>query len=145
MQWVQDPSQSNEDNLNSVRRETSRHFRNKKKADLKAKIEELETNSKIKNIRDLYRGISDFKKGYHSRSNVVKNEKGDLVADSYSIVDRWTNCFSQLLNVLAVNDIKHTDIHTAEPLVPEPRAFEFDLAIEKLKSHKSPGIDQFPA
>jgi hypothetical protein len=29
----------------------------------KAKIEDLETNSKIKNIKDLYRGISDFKKG----------------------------------------------------------------------------------
>ena len=31
MQWVQDPSQSNVDNLNKVRREVSRHFRNKKK------------------------------------------------------------------------------------------------------------------
>ena len=41
----------------------SRHFRNKKKGYLKAKIEELENNSKIKNIRDLYRGINDFKKG----------------------------------------------------------------------------------
>ena len=50
MQWVQDPSQSNVANLNSVRREVSRHFRNKKKAYLRAKIEELETNSKIKNI-----------------------------------------------------------------------------------------------
>ena len=57
MQWVHDPSQSNVDNLNNVRREANRHFRNKKKAYLKAKIEELETNSKIKNIRDLYRGI----------------------------------------------------------------------------------------
>ena len=44
MQWIQDPSQSNVDNLNNVRRDASRHFRNKKKAYLKAKIEELETN-----------------------------------------------------------------------------------------------------
>jgi hypothetical protein len=29
--------------------------------------------------------------------------------------------------------------------VPEPSAFEFELAIEKLKSHKSAGIDQIPA
>jgi hypothetical protein len=28
--------------------------------------------------------------------------------------------------------------------VHEPRAFEFELAIKKLKSHKSPGIDQIP-
>jgi hypothetical protein len=48
MQWVQDPSQSNVDNLNNVRCEVSGHFRNKKKEYLKAEIEELETNSKIK-------------------------------------------------------------------------------------------------
>ena len=35
--------------------------------------------------------------------------------------------------------------HTAEPLVPEPSAFEVELAIEKLKSDKSPGIDQISA
>ena len=29
--------------------------------------------------------------------------------------------------------------------MPEPSAFEVDLAIEKLKSHKSTGIDQIPA
>ena len=51
-------------NLNNERREASRHFRNKKKAYLKAKIEETGTNCKIKNIRDLYRGINDFKKDY---------------------------------------------------------------------------------
>jgi len=64
MEWIHGPSQSIVANLNNVRHDTSRHFRNKHKAYLKAKIEELETNSKIKNIRDLYRVISDFKKGY---------------------------------------------------------------------------------
>ena len=84
LQCVQDPSQRNVDNLNNVRREASRHFRNKK-AYLKVKIEDLETNSKIKNIRDLYRGISDFKKGYQPRTNTVKDETGDLVTGSYRI------------------------------------------------------------
>ena len=67
MQWIQEPSPSNVDNLNSVRREVSRHFRNKTKAYLRAKIEELETNIKIQNIRDLYRGITDIKKEYQPR------------------------------------------------------------------------------
>jgi len=44
-----------------------------------------------------------------------------------------------------VNDVRQTEIHTVEPLVPEPSAFEIELAIEKLKSHKSPGIEQNPA
>jgi hypothetical protein len=35
--------------------------------------------------------------------------------------------------------------YTAEPLVLEPSALEVELAIEKLKSHKSPGTDQIPA
>ena len=46
----------------------------KKKAYLKTKIEDLETNIKIKNIRDLHRGINDFKKGYQPRTNIVKDE-----------------------------------------------------------------------
>ena len=73
MQWIQDPRQSNADILNNVRREVSRCFKDKKKAYLRAKIEELETNSKILNVRDLYRGINDFKKGYQPRCNIVKN------------------------------------------------------------------------
>ena len=60
MQWIQDPSRSNVGNMNNIRRDASRHFRNKKKAYLKIKIEELETNIKINNVRDLYRGINDF-------------------------------------------------------------------------------------
>ena len=58
---------------------------------------------------------------------------------------RWRNYFSQLLNVHEVNDVRQAEIHTVEQLVPEPISFEFELAIEKLKNYKSPGIDQIPA
>ena len=36
-------------------------------------------------------------------------------------------------------------VSRAEPLVSEPSAAEVELAIDKLKSHKSPGIDQITA
>jgi len=49
------------------------------------------------------------------------------------------------LNVHGVSDVRQTEIHTAEPLVPESSAFEFDIAVEKLKRCKSPGSDQIPA
>ena len=88
MQWIHDPSQRNVDKLNNVRCDASRHFRIKKKAYLIAKIEELETNSKIKNIRDLYGVINDFKKGYQPRTNIVKDDNGDLVAESHHILAR---------------------------------------------------------
>ena len=80
----------------------------------------------------------------NKHSNIVKDETGDLVTGSYSILARWRDYFSQLLNVYGVHDVRQTETHTAEPLVPEPSAFEVDFAIEKLKSHKSPGIDQIP-
>jgi len=57
MQWLEDPNQNNVYRLNNVRCEASKHFREKKKEYLKAKTDECETNSKVKNIRDLYRGI----------------------------------------------------------------------------------------
>ena len=55
------------------------------------------------------------------------------------------NYFCQLLNVHEDSDVRQAEIHTVEPLVPEPSAFEVELAIGKLKNHKSPGIDQIPA
>jgi len=57
-----------------------------------------------------------------------------LVTDFHKILARWRNHFSQLLNVHGVNDIRQTEIHTAEPLVPQSRAFEIELAIENLRS-----------
>jgi hypothetical protein len=56
-----------------------------------------------------------------------------LVAESYSILATKRSHFSQVLNVCGVNDVRHTEIHTA------------GMAIEKLKRHKAPGTDQIPA
>jgi len=67
------------------------------------------------------------------------------VADSHNIVARWRKYFSQLFNVHGAKDVRQAEIHTTEPLVPEPSAAEVELAIDKLKRHKSPGIDQIPA
>jgi hypothetical protein len=66
----------------------------------------LATNSKNKNIRDLHRGINEFKKGYQPRSNFVTDEKGDLFADSHNILNRWKKHFSHLLDVHRVSDVR---------------------------------------
>jgi hypothetical protein len=52
----------------NIRCEASRHFRNKKRDYIKDIINELVTHNKNKNIRDLYRGLSEFQKGYQPRS-----------------------------------------------------------------------------
>jgi hypothetical protein len=72
---------------------------NKKREYMKDKINELETNSKNKNIRDLYRGINELKKGYQSRINVIKDENGNLLADPQSVLNGWKNFFNRVLIV----------------------------------------------
>ena len=91
-------------------------------------------------MRELYRGNNDFKKGYQPRTIMIKDEKGDLVTDFHSFKTRWRNYFSHLLNVHGAKDVWQEELHTAEPLVPEPSAFDIELATEKLKSHISPGF-----
>jgi hypothetical protein len=126
LQWLQDPNEINGYNLNNVRREASRHFRNKKGEYLKDKIKE-------------------FKRSYQPRNNLVKDENGGLLADSQNISNRWKNYFSQLLNMHNVSDVRQIDVLTAEPLVLGPSRLEVEIAIAKLKNYKSPGSDQIPA
>jgi hypothetical protein len=53
-------------------------------------------------------GISDFTKGFQPRTNIVKDKKGDIVTNFHSILARWSNHFSELLNVCGANDIRQT-------------------------------------
>jgi hypothetical protein len=63
MQWVQNPIQSNVCNLNNVRHKAGRLFKSKEKTYWKFKFDELETNSTLKNIRDMCKCINDFRIG----------------------------------------------------------------------------------
>jgi hypothetical protein len=113
LQWLQDPSGVNGDNLKIVRHEVCKYFRNRKREYLKDKINELATNSKNKNIRYLYWGINECKRGYQPRNNLVKDKNGDLLANSHNILNRWKNYFSQLLNVHNVSDARQIKVHMA--------------------------------
>jgi hypothetical protein len=109
---------------------------------LKDKLKEFSTNGKNKNIRDLYRGINEFKMGYQPRSNLVNYENSDFLADSHNIVNKCNNSFCQLLNAHNTSDIRQIEVHTAEPLVPGPSRLEVEIAVAELKKYKSPGSDQ---
>ena len=85
----------------------------------------------------MHRGISDFKKGYQPRTNIVHDETGDLVTDFQSILARRRNHFSQLFNVHGVSDVRQREINM---LVPEMSVCGVEMGIEKLRRHKSPGV-----
>jgi hypothetical protein len=94
------------DNLSKARREVSRQFRKKKKEYRKARFDNLETNSKILYIGVLYRGINNLKKIYPTRINTVKDVTNNMVTDSQSILVRWGNNFSRLINVHEVSKLR---------------------------------------
>ena len=89
--------------------------------------------------------MSDHKMGYQSTINIVKDEKSILVADSHSILAKYKNYFSWILNVHNVNDVRQKEIHTAELSVLQPCAFQLEMAIEKLKTYKSLATDHMSA
>jgi hypothetical protein len=89
--------------------------------------------------------INEFKRGYQSRNNIVKDENGDLLAESRNILNRWKNYFSQLLNVHNDSDVRQIEVYTSEPLVPGPCRLESEVAIAKLKRDNWPGSDEMPA
>ena len=62
-------------------------------------VNKLEENSKNNNIREIYKGINEFKKGYQTRTYIIKKHDGTIVADTISILSKWEQFFSCLLNV----------------------------------------------
>jgi hypothetical protein len=63
---------------------------------------------------------------------LIRNENKDLLADSHNILNRLKNCFYDVFNVHDINDITQAEIHTAEPLLPEPICFDVEIDLEKL-------------
>lgn len=53
---------------------------------MEGKINTLETNSKNENIRYSYWSMYVFKMNHQPTTNLVKDDKGNLVADSHSIL-----------------------------------------------------------
>jgi len=59
---------------------------------LNGRIIELETIHKM-NIRNVYMGINEFRKGYKHKINLIKDENGGLLADCHSILNGWSTNF----------------------------------------------------
>jgi hypothetical protein len=68
----------------------------------------------------------------------VKDDNGDLTADSHNILNRWKNYFSQLLNVHNASDVWQIEGHMAGP-----SRHEVEIAIAKLKKYKRPVVTKF--
>jgi hypothetical protein len=55
----------------------------------------------------VYRGLNEFEKGYQPRTNFVKDENGDLLADSHSILNKWKNYYKNILGLMMLGRLKY--------------------------------------
>jgi hypothetical protein len=58
----------------------------------------------------------------------VKDENGDLLANSH-VLNKWKNCFCQLLKVQRISDFRQKEMHIPELLVHDPNPLEVEIAI----------------
>jgi hypothetical protein len=133
--------------LQKISKEYKRLVRRKKREWEKEKIVEIEDNRRQKNVREMYKGINSTKKGFQSKSNTVRDEKGDLIADRDGLLGRWKRYFDQLLNVHRNqgNNESSDDTNTDEREVDEPSLEEVWQAVKRLKNNKAAGVDEIPS
>ena len=91
--------------------------------------------------------MREIRGGHQSRTDMIKDENGNLLGDTKSILNRWRNYFN---NVLNINDreggsFNENTIHTAEPFIVESDELAIKITVKELKSQKAPGIDGIPA
>lgn len=51
--------------------------------------------------------------------------------------------YNRRLSLRGINDVRQTEVHTAEPLEPQTAAFDFEMSIEELKRYTSPLLIKF--
>jgi hypothetical protein len=93
------------------------NIRKKKLMSLQRIVRTRTSENCIRKKLDL-RGATDREITY------VKDEIGDVLADSNKVLNRWKNYVSQLLNVHNVSDVRQIEEHTTVPLVPIPSRFD---------------------
>jgi hypothetical protein len=97
------------------------------------KINDLQTETT--NMKYIFKSINGFKRCYQPESNSISGENGDL-ANSHKISNRCKNFFCCLLTVHDVNDVRQSEIYTADLLMPRHISFWIEIPIEKMKRHK---------
>ncbi|CAH2019773.1 unnamed protein product [Acanthoscelides obtectus] len=86
-------------------------------------LQHIGDNYKNKQIRNLYQGVNNEKRGYQTRTTYYKDKNGKKIFDEEEALARWKQYFEQLLNPAddAANDYneKNSTIHQRPQLTEE--------------------------
>ena len=124
-------------------------LRSKKRQWEKAKLDQIEEMQSKKEIRAMFRGIKEIKKGFQPRTIYCKDKKGCMVGDENGIMERWAEYFEDLLNDIEEETAEQQDqeregqmeINSVEESVADVTLEEVKQAIVLMRNNRAPGED----
>ncbi|KAL4141659.1 hypothetical protein QTP88_004260 [Uroleucon formosanum] len=135
------PNTENNNNFAQKLRETKR-IRIKKRLWEKERIKQIEDNRT--NPRLFFKQTKELKTGYNPRTEIMKEENGELVTGE-KIAKQFGKMFEELLNPQTHQDHTQIKYYTEEPEDVELTDDEVRTTINTLKNNKSPGEDDLAA
>ena len=135
------------DKYREARRKEKQVHKRKKKQYENNQIEKLEELGQHHQIRQFYRDINTLRKDFKPRLTICKSKNGDIITEKDGILNRWNEHFHELLDSREKETEPpimqdHNDTNEEDP---PPTTEEVEMAVQKLKKHKAPGIDNIPA
>lgn len=132
------------------RREEHRLLRKKKREHEKRAVESIEGCTGRGDVRKFYQRVKRSTQGYKARTEACRDERGNVVVDTQSVLRIWKEHFSRLLNG---EDSQHSAVRQNAPFNLDddgqhfrpPDLNEVRIAISKLKPYKAAGADGLPA
>ncbi|KAL4152688.1 hypothetical protein QTP88_000521 [Uroleucon formosanum] len=133
------PNTENNNNFAQKLREAKRIIRREKRLWEKERIKQIEDNRT--NPKLFFKQTKELKTGYNPRTEIMKEENGELVTEGEEIAKQFGKVFEELLNPQTHQDHTQIEYYTAEPEDVEPTDDEVRMIINTLKNNKSPGED----
>lgn len=146
-------TRANTENFQQTRKDAKKVLRKKKRQWAKEKLEQIEEMQNKKEVRAMFQGTREIKKGFQPRSSFCKDKAGCMIGDEKGIMERWVEYFEDLLNdteemILEPRDQGSEDQMEGadeEETVPEVTLNEVKDAISLMRNNRAPGEDGIPA
>ena len=80
----------------------------------------------------MYNSINEYKKGYQPNTYVIKKDYSTIVADTNTMLSRWEQFCSNLLNVNQSTRFEGSEVYSVEPDITESTLLEVELTTNSM-------------
>lgn len=132
------------------RKESHRLFRKKKREYFKGKLDNIQTAFNNKDAKNFYREVKCLKESFKPFINLVKDKDGKIVGNKTLVLERWSEFYEQHFKKSSESAKEQETnfdmgVVSVEPYIEPPAYVEIEIALDRMKNGKAPGLDQIPA